>query len=409
MKNINELRRKRGVIIETMRALTNKAEAENRDLNAEELERWNKAEADQENLRLEVEREERQVSLEIEQRQIPNPTPLPVPAPAASAPGDIRATPEYTKRFNSYLLGGDRAVSPDERRALQMDSPAGGGFTVAPQLFVAQLIQAMDNAVFVRQMATKFSVAKAESMGAPSLDADPADSNWTAELLTGSEDSTMAFGKRELYPHPLAKLLKVSNKLLRASAVPVDGIVRERLGYKFAVTLEAAYMSGSGSNQPLGLFIASDNGIGTARDVSTANSATAITPDNLINVKYSLKGQYQKTAVWLFHRDAVKMIRKLKDGDGQYMWRPGLQADQGDSILDRPFYMSEYVPNTFTTGLYVGLFGDLSFYWIADALDLSIQVLDQLYAITNQTGYIGRLETDGAPVLAEAFARVKLG
>ena len=70
--------------------------------------------------------------------------------------------------------------------------------------------------------------------------------------------------------------------------------------------------------------------------------------------------------------------------------------------------MSEYAPNTFTTGLYVGLLGDFSHYWIADALEMTVQRLVELYAGTNQTGFIGRLETDGAPVLEEAFARVKL-
>ena len=70
--------------------------------------------------------------------------------------------------------------------------------------------------------------------------------------------------------------------------------------------------------------------------------------------------------------------------------------------------MSEFAPNTLTTGLYVGLLGDFSNYWIADAMDMQVQVLKELYAETNQTGYIGRLETDGMPVLAEAFARVTL-
>ncbi len=71
-------------------------------------------------------------------------------------------------------------------------------------------------------------------------------------------------------------------------------------------------------------------------------------------------------------------------------------------------YESEYAPNTFTTGLYVGLLGDLSYYWIADALSMTVQRLEELYAATNQVGFIGRLETDGMPVLEEAFVRVKL-
>jgi HK97 family phage major capsid protein len=72
-------------------------------------------------------------------------------------------------------------------------------------------------------------------------------------------------------------------------------------------------------------------------------------------------------------------------------------------------YMSEYVPNTFTSGLYVGLFGDLRYYWIADSLMFELQRLDELYAETNQVGMIGRWESDGMPILEEAFARVKLG
>jgi HK97 family phage major capsid protein len=80
-----------------------------------------------------------------------------------------------------------------------------------------------------------------------------------------------------------------------------------------------------------------------------------------------------------------------------------------DRILEVPYVMSEYAPSTFTTGLYVGIIGDFSFYWIADSLKLEIQRLDELYAVTNQVGFIGRSETDGLPVLAEAFARVKLG
>ena len=72
------------------------------------------------------------------------------------------------------------------------------------------------------------------------------------------------------------------------------------------------------------------------------------------------------------------------------------------------FFMSEYVPNTFTTGKYVGILGDFSFYWIVDALNLEVQRLDELYAATNQIGFIGRMETDGMPVLEEAFVRVAL-
>jgi HK97 family phage major capsid protein len=253
-----------------------------------------------------------------------------------------------------------------------------------------------------------YTITTAESLGAPSLDTDLNDADWTTELQTGTEDTAMRFGKRELRPHPVAKLIKVSKKLLRASALPIEGIIQDRLAYKFGVTQEKAFLTGTGTQQPLGVFTASNDGIPTSRDVSTGNTTTSITFDGLIEAKYSLKGQYWNKADWLFHRDALKQVVKLKDGDGQYIWRMSVRDGEPDTLLGRPIMMSEYAPNTFTTGLYVGLFGDFSNYWIVDSLDLQVQRLVELYAATNQDGFIGRLETDGAPVLAEAFARVKL-
>jgi len=127
-----------------------------------------------------------------------------------------------------------------------------------------------------------------------------------------------------------------------------------------------------------------------------------------MNVFYSVKSAYQARGEWIMHRDVCAAIRKLKDGNGQYLWRPGIEGGAPDSILNRPVNQSEYAPNTFTTGLYVYAFGDLSYYWTVDAMSFELQRLEELYAATNQVGFIGRLSADGAPVLAEAFARGKL-
>jgi HK97 family phage major capsid protein len=289
-----------------------------------------------------------------------------------------------------------------------MDSDEAGGYTVASEQFVNRLIKAVDDLVFIRGLATTQTVTSAHSLGAPSLDADPADADWTAEILTGSEDSTMDFGKRNMEPHPLAKLIKVSRKLIRASTLGIEALVIQRLSYKFAITQEKGFMTGTGANQPLGLFTASSDGITTGRDVSTGNTTGAFTFDGLIEAKYNQKSNYWPRMRWIFHRDSVKMAAKLKDGEGQYQWQPSTQAGQADRLLGFPFLMSEYAPNTFTTGLYVGIIGDFSLYWIVDALSMEVQRLEELYAATAQIGFIGRLETDGAPVLEEAFTRVTL-
>lgn len=416
MRDLNELRRKRGSIVNQMRALTDTAETEYKAgkrtanaLNAEEDTKYGAMDHDQEELRKEIEREERLLALE-EERQTADPTPMSKPEEDRGKPKRGRETGEYESAYRSYLASGLRNVTPQELRALQADSDTTGGYIVTPQQFITSLIKAVDDQVFIRQLATKFAVEKAESVGVPSLDADPGEPEWTAEIKTGSEDNSMEFGKRELHPHPLARRIKVSNKLIRVSILNIDALVRDRLAYKVAVVHEKAFMDGSGAGQPLGLFTPSDKGISTARDVSTGNTATTIGADNLFDMVYTLKGQYlgRPGTRWIWHRLALKMIRKLKDGNSQYLWQPGLTSGQPDSILGIPIINSEFAPSTFTTGKYVGLLGDLSFYWIVDALDAAIQVLDQLYAESNQTGYIIRAESDAMPTLEEAFVRSKL-
>ena len=148
--------------------------------------------------------------------------------------------------------------------------------------------------------------------------------------------------------------------------------------------------------------------ITTGRDVSTGNTTTAFTFDGLKEAKYTLKSQYWARAQWIFHRDGVKLAAKIKDGEGRYYWQDSIVVGEPSRLMGFPVNVSEYAPNTFESGLYVGILGDFSNYWIADSLAVSIQRLNELYATTNQTGFIGRRESDGMPVLEEAFVRVTL-
>ena len=395
MDKVLELRNKKAKLVTEARALLDRAEGEKRSLSSEEQASYDKMMEDVSKCSADIQREERQALLEAEIRNFPQ----------APAPGNPDVKPEERKlmAFRNFLQTGNAA----EYRALANDSDAAGGYLHAAEQFVARLIKALDNNVFVRQHATVIPVTSTDSLGAPSL-TDPAVPTWTTEIAAPSEDSTMAFGKRSLTPFQLSKLVKVSMKLLRTSAIPVDQLVADRLAYVFGITEENAWLNGGGSSEPLGVFTADANGVTTARDVSAGNEQTAITADGLINAKYSLKSQYRGKARWCFHRDAMKMITKLKDGEGQYLWRPGLMEGSPDMLLGLPVDESEYAPNTFTSGMYVGILGDWSYYWIAELQGLEIQRLNELYAGTSQVGFIGRAYKDGAPVLAEAFSRVKL-
>ncbi|MEU0584579.1 phage major capsid protein [Streptomyces sp. NPDC006132] len=321
-------------------------------------------------------------------------------------PGGGRDSDAATAAFRTYLLNGRGALTEQQVRALNAGHDPEGGFLVAPQQFVQQLLKNVDDAVPLRALATVQTLTMAESLGVPTLDVDLNDAEWTSEVGTGSQDDSLRFGKRELRPNPLAKRVKVSRTLLRKAVMSPEQIVRDRMAYKFSVTQEKAFMTGDGNKKPLGLFTASSDGIPTSRDINTG-SATGFTGDGLINAKYGLKSQYWQRARWLFHRDAVRDVRKLKDGNGVYIWQAGLASDRPDTILDVPYIVSEFVPNTFTANQYVGMIGDFSYYWIVDALSFEIQRLVELYAEANQVGFIGRLESDAMPVMAEPFVRLK--
>lgn len=401
--DINAMKQERAKHAKAARAILD--EANGRDLTPEEDQQFDRLMEQADKLEERINREER--AREAEKRiALDNP---PTDDPGGQQPDDERRM----RAWSRYLRDGRAGLDEEHVRALNMGSDPEGGYLVAPQQWVEQLIQAVDDAVPLRGLATVMTLTQGESLGVPTLDTDLNDADWTSELGTGSQDDALRFGKRELRPHPLAKRVKISRTLLRRATLDPEQIVRDRLAYKFGVTTEKAFMTGNGNQRPLGLFTASNDGIPTSRDhdVKTSagklDNASGAAADDLIEAKYTLKAQYHSRARWLFHRTVLAEIRKLKNSQNEYIWQAGLASDRPDMILDIPYVLSEYAPSTLTDESYIGLLGDFSFYWIVDTLAFEVQRLVELYAETNQVGFIGRQEIDAMPVLSEAFVRLQ--
>lgn len=441
MATLQEKRQKRGKLVADARKISETAEKEKRELTKEEIERFDKLMDEERSLKDEIDQEEGRESrkrwLEEAERELeesrgsrPDPEDPSGRGRRGSGREEVRETrwkvrsgeercirhegtrgsEEYREAYRMWLRSGSHArvhriMDNPESRALQADVDIEGGYLVTPTQMLAGILQNVDDRLFIRQHATVHLVPNAQSLGQVSLDADLDDGEWTSELETGSDDESMRFGKRSLTPHPLAKRIKISEKLVRMSP-SIEGYVNQRMSYKFALTEEKAYLTGNGNQKPLGVFVVHDDGIPASRDVQTG-SATGFTADGLIDARYSLKEQYIPKARWCFHREGIKRIAKLKDGDGQYLWRPGLVEGQPDKILNIPLDSSENCPSTFTSGQYVGGLFCWEYYYIAQALNLQMKRLNELYAETNQIGFIGRMEIDGMPALAEAFTRLK--
>lgn len=289
-----------------------------------------------------------------------------------------------------------------------LGTDATAGYLSAPMQFVEQLIKGLDDVLYMRRISHKTpSIGAAQTLGFPYRATAAADADWKTEVAAADVESTLTYDQREFKPNRLTKLIKLSKTLVGHSNM-APGVVLDELRRVIGVTLEKAYMTGNGSGKPLGIFTASNDGVPTTQDVAAAN-ATSFVFEDFIDLKYKLKGQYHNRAQWIMHRDLVKAVAKIKDLDGQYIWQPSAQAGQPDRLLGSPVNMSEFAPNTYTAGLYAAVYGDFDFYWICDADALYLQVLNELYATTNQVGYLFQYFGDGAPVVGEAFARLKMG
>jgi len=318
-------------------------------------------------------------------------------------------SPEIRDAYLTMLVRGDARDFNRirEERNLQFDIDDKGGYLAPPQVML-DVIKKVDDILHIRQYATVYVGIPDSGIGIPSIEADPSDAEWTGEISSGTEDTSMEFGKRQLIPTASKKHIKVSNKLLRLPQA--ESIVLDRLAYKMALPQEKAFLTGDGANKPLGLFTASDSGIPASRDVSTGNTTTSIKFDGLIAAKYSCKSQHRRNGRWIFHRDGVEQIAKLKDGEGRYIWREAMSADALPTLLGHEVLESEHAPSTFTTGLVVGLFGDLSQYVIGQSLTAEITRNPFRYEEDDQTAFFTRAYLDAMPasVGGEAFSRVKL-
>ena len=153
---------------------------------------------------------------------------------------------------------------------------------------------------------------------------------------------------------------KSSEELLNDSVFNLQSYIAKEFGRRIGAKEEEAFFTGDGAGKPTGIF----NTLNGAQLGVTAASATAITADEIMDLFYSLKSPYRKKAIFVMNDATVKAIRKLKDGNGQYLWQPSITAGTPDTILNRPLKTSVYVP-TINCCKDIA-FGDFGYYWVAD-------------------------------------------
>lgn len=295
-----------------------------------------------------------------------------------------------------------------EMRTVLASQDSKGGYLILPK-FGASVLDKLQKTTFIRQKADIETLTDAGSLGYPTIETDPDDLTWTTELKTIQTDNSLAFGKRELKPHPVRKRIFVSQYALMNSPYSPDQIVEKKLLLKLGFTQENAYLLGNGTGQPLGVMTPTPQGVSTNRDMATGNTGTNITYTGLVKAKFHMDEQWRNGAGWMFPTEGIEQLSLLVDGHGRPIWREGLAPGEPDSLLGLPLTENQFMPSVFTTGQYVGLLANWAYYKIVDVVTMPIRRIDDVHYETDQVAFLVNYWGDGMPIWEDAFVRVKLG
>jgi HK97 family phage major capsid protein len=187
----------------------------------------------------------------------------------------------------------------------------------------------------------------------------------------------------------------VTNEAMQDMFIDLETWIRDDFGMAFAALEETDFVSGTGVKQPKGFLLDATKGV-------TAASSTAITADELIDLQHALKRKFRKNATWLMNDATIKLVRKLKDENGQYLWQPGLKEGQADTLLARPLVTSDEMPLP-EAGKQAIAYGDFKWYRILDRRGLYFQRLNELYAVSGQVGFLAYRRYDAKLLDATAI------
>lgn len=391
MSMILELRAKRAKAWDAAKAFLDSKRGADGLLSAEDVATYEKMEADVVNLGKEIDRLERQQALDAELNRAVNTPITGKPAALAGEEKTGRATAEYRKSFWNVMRS--KMPSPEVMNALQVGTDSEGGYLV-PDEFERTLVEALEEQNIFRTLAHVIQTSSGDRK-IPVV-ASKGSASWVDEegAIPESDDS---FGQVSIGAYKLGTMIKVSEELLNDSVFDLEAYISREFARRIGNKEEEAFFTGDGTGKPLGVLAAT----GGAEVGVTAAAAAAFTADEIFDLFYSLKAPYRRSAVFVMNDASVKALRKLKDNNGQYLWQPSLTAGAPDTLLNRPVYTSAFMP-ALAAGAKSILFGDLSYYWVADRQGRSFRRLGELYAPTGQVGFLATQRVDGKLILPEA-------
>lgn len=290
----------------------------------------------------------------------------------------LGGTSEHKAAFERYIRKGDEnGLRRLEAKAMSYGSGPDGGYLVPPETETAIALR-MRELSPMRALATVRQVAGAV-LKKPFAIAGP-DVGWVGETGARTETASSTFNElsfptAEIYAMPAA-----TAALLEDNAVDLDQWITAEIESAFAEQEGAAFVAGDGIDKPKGFLAynkvaesvwAWDNigyiPTGTDADLPASNAS-----DVLLDTVYALKAGYRQNGNWLMNRKTQAAIRKLKDTDGDYIWKPPATADQKPSLMGFAVHETEDMP-AIGIGSFSIAFGDFARgYLVVDRRGVSV-------------------------------------
>lgn len=277
-----------------------------------------------------------------------------------------------------------------------------GGYLV-PTLYSNQLVGALTEDSIVRRAgAQAFPVAGTNSFRVATI--TRSGSAPIAAELSAAAQTEPTFGEIEFRAYAYRAQYVASREQVADSRIPLEQVLLQNAAWQFIQSENAHFGVGTGTGQPQGV-------VNATTAVSAGSTLALLDGDDVIDLYHALPYQYRANAVWFAHDQVIRQIRRLRENgaSGNYLWQPGLQAGQPDTLLGRPIFPLNTLPSAGSTAN-VLVFCDPRFYWIADfnTGGTEFQVLTELYAASGAVGWWFWRRMDGRIMVAEAFRGARL-
>ncbi|HBO8664827.1 TPA: phage major capsid protein [Pseudomonas aeruginosa] len=260
-----------------------------------------------------------------------------------------KAASEHKAAFMQFVRKGiDTGLGELQAKALQIGVDADGGYAV-PEELDRNIIELLRDESPMRQVCSQITVGTPDYKRLVNLGG--AGSGWVGETAPRPETSTPTLAQinavmGELYANPQATQTSLDDMFFDA-----EGWLNSEVGREFSEKEGSAFLLGDGVNKPKGLLaypfaVAGDKTrpYGTLQRLVSGN-AGALNGDNLIDLVQAVKAGYRRAGVWMMNNLTVAYVRKLKDSEGNYLWRPGLEVGQPSSLLGYGITENEDMPD----------------------------------------------------------------